>query len=185
MTKETPEEPALKRRRGAQKRDKFSFRVTPQMRAALEAAAAQTGRPISEEIELRLEESFKGDEFANKQVSAIIKRSYEDIKKIYHQVAGGEYYFNLGIRMAMNLRNNLPEATDGYPDINTWLHDKKEYAKIVKSLYLQLLYEFEELGKASKFLNDPKLKGINELLSRSLEFDVLERAKVQKNASGD
>jgi len=179
MTEEAPVETPPKGRRSAQKRDKFSFRVTPQMRAALEAAAAQTGRPISEEIELRLEESFRGDEFANKQVSAIVKRAYDDMEKIFHDMAGGEYYFNLGLRMAMNFRDNLPKSVDSYPDVNSWLHDKKSYAKVVKSLYLQLLYEMEELGKASKFLNDPKLKGINELLSRSLKMDAMERAKAK------
>lgn len=49
------------RRKGrpAGKRGTFTFRVTPELRARLEAAAAAVERPVSEEIERRLERSFE------------------------------------------------------------------------------------------------------------------------------
>ncbi len=40
------------------KRGTFTFRITSDLRTKLETAAAQSMRPVSEEIELRLEQSF-------------------------------------------------------------------------------------------------------------------------------
>lgn len=52
---------ARKRGRPAGKRGTFTFRVTAELRAKLEAAAAAAERPVSEEIEARLERSFDAE----------------------------------------------------------------------------------------------------------------------------
>lgn len=59
MTDAEPDKPAPKRGRPAGKRGTFSFRVTASLRSKLEAAAEASARPVSEEIEHRLERSFE------------------------------------------------------------------------------------------------------------------------------
>jgi len=39
----------------------MSFRVTPELKRQMDAAAAATGRSVTAEIELRLEQSFRDD----------------------------------------------------------------------------------------------------------------------------
>lgn len=55
---DTTMKPKRRGRPSKGKRGTFSFRVTDALRTKLEAEAATSGRPVSEEIELRLEQSF-------------------------------------------------------------------------------------------------------------------------------
>ena len=54
--------PKAKPAKRADRRKTTSTRITPETRAKLEAAAAQSGRSLAQEIEFRLEQSFEGDE---------------------------------------------------------------------------------------------------------------------------
>lgn len=84
MSADGSDEADAPRRRGRPpgKRGTFAFRVTSTLRAQLEAAAAQSGKSISEEIELRLEQSFwteaikanEKDEFERFSPDAYIRR---------------------------------------------------------------------------------------------------------------
>ena len=58
----------------------FTFRSRGDMRDRLRAAAAMSGRSISEEIEFRLEQSFQEERMAMAAVNAL--RQYLDEKKI-------------------------------------------------------------------------------------------------------
>jgi hypothetical protein len=55
------------------KRGTFTFRVTDQLRNKLELAAAEAKRPVSEEIEARLERSFDREALLA-QVTAAVAR---------------------------------------------------------------------------------------------------------------
>jgi hypothetical protein len=39
----------------------MSFRVTPELKAKMDAAAEESGRSVTQEIEFRLEQSFRDD----------------------------------------------------------------------------------------------------------------------------
>lgn len=70
----TEDDAAPTKRRGRPstgKRGTFSFRVTSDLRAKLEAAARAAERPVSEEIELRLERSFWEDGLRTLVVEAV------------------------------------------------------------------------------------------------------------------
>ena len=52
-----------KRPKRVDRRKTTSTRMTPEIRARLEEAAAQSGRSLAQEIELRVDQSFLADEF--------------------------------------------------------------------------------------------------------------------------
>jgi len=67
-----PPKPAEERRRSH-----FTFRTTDKLREQLRDAAAVSGRSISEEIEIRLLQSFRDDYIAEVAANAAI-RLYEE-----------------------------------------------------------------------------------------------------------
>ena len=72
------EQPKRRGRRPTGKRGTFSFRVTERLRGRLEQRARAEQRPVSEEIELRLEQSFLNEElhsllFGDQDVAAFLK----------------------------------------------------------------------------------------------------------------
>lgn len=42
----------------------MSFRVRPELKNLMDAAAAESGRSVTQEIEIRLEQSFRDDQLA-------------------------------------------------------------------------------------------------------------------------
>lgn len=62
MTDGVEAAPKAKKGRPAGKRGTFTFRVTADLRARLEADAAAIGRPVSEEIERRLERTYENED---------------------------------------------------------------------------------------------------------------------------
>ncbi|WP_244001571.1 hypothetical protein [Methylobacterium sp. J-088] len=62
MTDGVEAAPKAKKGRPAGKRGTFTFRVTADLRARLEADAAAVGRPVSEEIERRLERTYETED---------------------------------------------------------------------------------------------------------------------------
>lgn len=73
----------------SRKRGTFTFRVTIELRAQLEAAAAKSGRPVSEEIEARLESSFKEPEIVYKTTEQAMFRVVDVLKAIDTEKFGG------------------------------------------------------------------------------------------------
>lgn len=55
------------------KRIPIGFRTTPEFKAKIDAAAAASGRSLAQEIELRLEQSFRDDR---------IEAQLEEIKRL-------------------------------------------------------------------------------------------------------
>jgi hypothetical protein len=75
-----------RRGRPSGKRGTFSFRVTDRLRSRLEQTARAEQRPVSEEIELRLEQSFLNEElfsllFGEQDVAVILKAIGSVIKE--------------------------------------------------------------------------------------------------------
>jgi hypothetical protein len=59
----------------------FTFRSRPELREKLAAAAVQSGRSISEEIESRLAQSFFAQEIIDQVVSQTIKATFEYVDR--------------------------------------------------------------------------------------------------------
>jgi hypothetical protein len=73
---------AKRGRRPAGKRATFRFRLTDELRDKLSAAALTAGRPVSEEIEQRLEQSFLVTEALYKLFGSSTPATYELIKSL-------------------------------------------------------------------------------------------------------
>src|SRR3954469_14996053 len=67
---EAVEQPRRGGRPARGKRGTFTFRVSDQLRNKLELAAAEAKRPVSEEIEARLERSFSDQDIILRTLSA-------------------------------------------------------------------------------------------------------------------
>lgn len=106
------------RRRGRPpgKRGTFSFRVTPVLRRQLEAAAAKSGRPISEEIESRLEQSFWADEIKAQEQKETDRFSAETYMKRIESMCGGREGLDFAVligNLVLRLRMKLKLQSDG------------------------------------------------------------------------
>jgi len=99
------------------KRGTFSFRVTATLRTQLEVAAAKSERPVSEEIEYRLEKSFWKDEF-DKQ-DEFERENYSAVAQLrrLESMCGGRENFEFswfvgeqlkGIRMKLGIEAGMP-----------------------------------------------------------------------------
>lgn len=93
MTEEAPDS-VVKRRGGrppSKKRGTFSFRVTAELRAKLEAAAAEAGKPVSEEIEARLETSFRDPTIIHATTEQTISSIVFQLHRQTTEMFGGEH----------------------------------------------------------------------------------------------
>src|SRR4051794_24669473 len=79
----------------------FTFRSRGEMRERLQAAAAASGRSISEEIEHRLEQSFRQD-FADDLVKVLSRETLESVQR--------ELRTQLTIKLAAEIFRRNPQA---------------------------------------------------------------------------
>ena len=87
----------------ADKRKTLTTRITENTRLRLEEAAAETGRSLSQEIELRLHSSFNTEQRVED-----IQRT---IRETYHESFGGEQQFRIA-KLLANLINELERTSE-------------------------------------------------------------------------
>lgn len=89
-----------RRGRPAGKRGTFSFRVTADLRSRLEADAERSGRPVSEEIERRLEESYRLPEIISIVQKVAFKSATDTWFELQKNGVGGDLNFRVGYTFA-------------------------------------------------------------------------------------
>lgn len=122
MTQEAPGS-VIKRRGGrppSKKRGTFSFRVTADLRAKLEQAATEAGKPVSEEIEARLEASFRDPAVVHATTEQTIDRIIDRLDRLTTEKFGGEHSryageeFGRGFNIAKNIVEERLNGTSWY-----------------------------------------------------------------------
>ena len=150
--KETNKNEAGTPRRAQAKRDKFSFRVTPQMRKHLEDVSAKTGRPVSEELELRIERTFIEDNIAQLSGQTVMDLYNQVAKEAIHSafkeyeriIIGHRDGFNFGHWMGKALAAAVIEIKSKAPKDKIW-YDDRDLLKLVRAAAQNRLdYLFED-----------------------------------------
>ena len=147
------DEEAAPRKKGrpAGKRGTFSFRVTAELRAKLEAAAAASERPVSEEIERRLEDTFTAEvvsqaaasavEAATERLAIAKRASLETIFSTleeFEALIGGKDACSFAAHVGQSVAHHVAGDAKGSPSAGPWWEDdaRREAirAKLVKSV---------------------------------------------------
>ncbi|BCM88097.1 Arc family DNA-binding protein [Methylobacterium indicum] len=123
--KQTPDDRAPRRggRAPSGKRGKFAFRVTAELREKLEAAAAASGRPVSEEIEMRLEASFREPEIIEDAVDRAKNAMLDVLVEKEKKNHGGPYGTYAGLVFGNMLSERVNEAKQMFGSNVEWIFD--------------------------------------------------------------
>lgn len=120
MTEEAPGGVAKRRggRPPSKKRGTFSFRVTADLRSKLEQAATEAGKPVSEEIEARLEASFRDPTVIHATTEQTVNRIIDRLDHLTTEKFGGQHSryageeFGRGFSIATKI---VEDRLDGLP----------------------------------------------------------------------
>lgn len=85
------------------KRHVIAVRATEDFRAKIDAAAANSGRSMSQEIEFRLERSFEEDRLREVAREVALQVLDEDRARVAKAVEDALSHLNVGTRLSMQL----------------------------------------------------------------------------------
>ncbi|WP_128565992.1 Arc family DNA-binding protein [Methylobacterium crusticola] len=130
MTDDTEESrPQRGGRPPSKKRGKFAFRVTADLREKLEASAEASGRPVSEEIEARLEASYRDPEIVHRTSERAIRDTVFSVLEDQYRDFGGYDGYKISKWFGKSFSERLKEANDAYPDSTVpWYRDERKIA---------------------------------------------------------